>query len=414
MELYYTFSVLIVLTSLFAYFNHRFLKLPATIGIMIIALVCSVALVALGKFVPHLFDDAKNLVRDADLEESLMGAMLNFLLFAGAIHIKFSDLKNQKKYVITFSTVSVIISTFVVGGLMFYILQALNIGIPFIQCLLFGALISPTDPIAVLGILKKAGVPKAIETKIAGESLFNDGVAVVMFVSILNLAKSQNMDFSLGEVSWLIVKEAVGGGILGAALGWTASRAMKKIDDYKLEVLITLSIVMGGYLLAKKLHVSPPIAMVVAGIFIGNYARTYVMSDITKDYVDKFWELLDEIMNAILFMLIGFELLIIENLNDYWVAGIIAILVVLFARFISIWAPSRIVPLIDRLDKKSTTILVWGGLRGGVSVALAMSIDSDLNKELILSVTYFVVVFSIIVQGLTIGKLTGAKKNINA
>lgn len=409
MELYYTFSVLIVLTSLFAYFNHRFLKLPATIGIMIIALISSVVLVAFGKFLPHTFAEAKDLIREADLEESLMGAMLNFLLFAGAIHVKFSDLKNQKKYVITFSTISVIISTFVVGGLMYFILDALKIGIPFIQCLLFGALISPTDPIAVLGILKKAGVPKSIETKIAGESLFNDGVAVVMFVSILNLAQAEHINISLGEISWLIIKEAVGGGLIGVILGYSASKAMKKVDDYKLEVLITLAIVMGGYLLAKKLHVSPPIAMVVAGLFIGNYARTYVMSDITKDYVDKFWELLDEIMNAILFMLIGFELLIIENLNDYWIAGTIAILVVLFARYISIALPSLVIPFIDRLDKKSTRILVWGGLRGGVSVALAMSINPELNKELILSITYFVVVFSIVVQGLTIGKVTNRK-----
>ncbi len=293
MELYYTFSVLIVLTSIFAYLNHRFLKLPATIGIMIIALVSSMLIVASGKLIPDLFADAKALIIDADLEDSLMGAMLNFLLFAGAIHIKFSDLKDQKKYVITFSTISVIISTFIVGFLLFWILGLLDMPIPFIQCLLFGALISPTDPIAVLGILKKAGVPKSIETKIAGESLFNDGVAVVMFVSILNLASAQHMDFSFGEISWLIIKEAVGGGILGFLLGITAARAMKKIDNYKLEVLITLALVMGGYLIARKLHVSPPIAMVVAGIFIGNYARTHVMSDITKDYVDKFWELLE-------------------------------------------------------------------------------------------------------------------------
>jgi len=412
MELYYSFSVLIVLSAIFSYINERFLKLPSTIGIMVIALLVSLGLILTDKIFPHTFQEFSTFISSVDFTEVLMGAMLNFLLFAGAIHIRLSDLKEQKAPVMIFSTVSVIISTFAVGFMLFYILQWLNMGIPLIQCLLFGALISPTDPIAVLGILKQAGVPKSLETKVAGESLFNDGIAVVVFIIMLKLAQGEDVDLSFSSILGLLAKEALGGVALGLLLGYIASKTIGKIDNYKLEVLITLAVVMGGHLVASAMHMSGPLAMVAAGLVVGNYGRQFSLSEVSKDYLDKFWELIDEILNAILFLIIGFELIIITNIGDYWLIGIICIAMVLFARLISIWLPVKMIPMKTKFNKATITILVWGGLRGGVSVALALSIDNHLNKDLLLSITYYVVLFSILVQGLTIVKLTNKAKKI--
>ena len=333
-----------------------------------------------------------------------MGAMLNFLLFAGAIHVNIKDLREQRGPVVVFSTVSVIISTFVVGTLVYFI-PIKDLEIPYIYCLLFGALISPTDPVAVLSILKQANVRKSLETKIAGESLFNDGVAVVVFAVLLQLAEGKASDLNAVNVIWLLLKEAGGAFILGLTLGITASRAMRKVDDYKVSVLITLSVVMGGYLIARELHISGPLTMVFAGIMIGNLRKRFAMSATTKDYLDKFWELNDEILNAILFLVIGFHLIMIKDLNDYWVPGVCAIVLVLFSRFISIWLPTKIIRFKEKFSKGTIKILVWGGLRGGVSIALALSMHDNPYKNTLLAITYFVVVFSIIVQGLTIGKV---------
>jgi CPA1 family monovalent cation:H+ antiporter len=413
MELYYSFSVLIVISAVFAYINARFLKLPASIGVMVIALMVSLGLLATDNIFPHTFDRITTLLNSIDLTEILMGAMLNFLLFAGAIHIHLEDLREQRIPVMVFSTVSVVISTFVIGFMMYEILPWLNLGIPFIQCLVFGALISPTDPIAVLGILKQAGVPKSLETKIAGESLFNDGMAVVVFIIMLALARGEEVNTSFIGISTLLAKEALGGILLGVVLGFIGSHANNKVDGYNVHVLITLAIVMGGHLAAEAMHMSGPLAMVAAGLMIGNYGKN--LGNITateQDYLDKFWELIDEILNALLFLIIGFELLLIPDLRQYIWIGAISIAVVLFARFISIYIPVRIIPFKKRFGKQSIIILVWGGLRGGVSIALALSIDDDLNKNLLLAITYFVVLFSIIVQGLTVGKLTGKIENV--
>jgi CPA1 family monovalent cation:H+ antiporter len=412
MELYYSFSVLIVISAVFAYLNARFLKLPASIGVMVIALVVSLGLLATDNIFPHTFDRITTLLSSIDLTEILMGAMLNFLLFAGAIHIHLEDLREQRIPVMVFSTVSVVISTFVIGLLMYEILPWLGLGIPFIQCLVFGALISPTDPIAVLGILKQAGVPKSLETKIAGESLFNDGMAVVVFIIMLALARGEEVNTSFTGISVLLAKEALGGILLGVVLGFIGSHANNRVDGYNVHVLMTLAIVMGGHLAAEAMHMSGPLAMVAAGLMIGNYGKN--LGNITateQDYLDKFWELIDEILNALLFLIIGFELLLIPDLKQYIWIGSIAIVVVLFARFVSIYIPVRIIPFRKRFGKQSIIILVWGGLRGGVSIALALSIDDDLNKNLLLAITYFVVLFSIIVQGLTVGKLTGKIEN---
>jgi len=405
MELYYSFSVLIVLAAFFAYLNLRFLKLPSSIGVMVIAMVSSILLVITGNIFPNAFIHFSTLLKDVDFTEVLMGAMLNFLLFAGAIHINLQDLREQRAPIIVFSSISVLISTFAVGGLLFYISPLLGFQISFIYCLLFGALISPTDPIAVLGILKEAKVRKSLETKVAGESLFNDGVAVVVFAVILQLAQGTNIDISFTHVTWLLIKEAFGGFLLGTLLGFVASGAMRRIDDYKVSVLITLSVVMGGYLIAHSMHISGPLTMVAAGLIIGNYGKDTAMSTITKDYLNKFWELIDDILNAILFLFIGFELLLIPEIADYWLIGICGIVIVLFSRFISIYLPVLIIPFKSKFTSGTIKILVWGGLRGGVSIALALSMEEGPNKPLLIGITYFVVVFSIVVQGLTIGKL---------
>lgn len=407
MELYYSFSVLIVLASLFAYINYKFIKLPSTIGIMIMAIVVSIIIRFAGKNIfPDTTQQLFKLISELDFTEVLMGAMLNFLLFAGAIHVNFMDLRKQRLPVLTFSTISVIISTFAIGAILYYAAPLVDIEIPFLFCLLFGALISPTDPIAVLGILKNAHVSKSLETKITGESLFNDGVAVVLFAVILQLTQTDGAEISIASISWLLTKEAVGGLLLGAVLGYTASKAMKGIDDYIVSVLITLSVVMGGYLIAHSIHISSPLTMVAAGLIIGNYGKKVAMSEVTKDYLTKFWELIDEILNAILFLFIGFELLLIPDFETYWVISLTGIFIVLFARFISIWIPALIVPFKPKLSHGSLIMLVWGGLRGGVSIALVLSVGSGAHKELLLEMTYFVVVFSIVVQGLTVGKVS--------
>ena len=406
MELYYSFSVLIVLAALFSYANIRFLKLPGTIGIMLIAMLVSVAIRLLGdSYFPDATKEFFQLFNSLDFNEILMGAMLNFLLFAGAMHVNFSDLKNLRWTIATYATISVVISAFIISGILYYLAPYFGIQIPYIYCLLFGTLISPTDPIVVLGILKQAKVPKIIETKITGESLFNDGVAVVMFAVVLQIATNVNFDATFENVSLLFLEEAGGGIVLGLLLGFTASSAMKKIDDYKVSALITLSIVMGGFLVAKELHVSSPLAMVIAGLIIGNYGKKVAMSSSTQDYLTKFWELIDEVMNAILFLFIGFELLLIDDLIDQILLGVVTIFIVLLSRALSIVIPARTLLRKNTFSKGSLIVLVWGGIRGGVSIALVLSMPNSEWKELLLEITYIVVLFSIVVQGLTVGSV---------
>lgn len=411
MELYYSFSVLIVLASLFAYINYRVLKLPSTIGIMVIAIIVSVILVASGdNFLPKTTNGLIKLVNSLDFTEVLMGAMLNFLLFAGGIHVNIKDLKEQFGPVVIFSTVGVIISTFAVAFGTFYLLPLVGIQMPFIYCLVFGALISPTDPVAVLSILKQANVSKSLETKVAGESLFNDGMAVVVFTVVLQLAIGKDIDLNVENIGLLLLREAGGGLLLGVLLGYSASRALRVVDDYIISVLITLSVVMGGYLIAREMHISAPLAMVAAGLFMGNFSESFKMKSETQDYLIKFWELIDEIMNAVLFLFIGFELLLIKDLNEYLVAGGICIMIVLLARWVAIFVPTKFMAFKYRFSPQTVKVLVWGGIRGGVSIALALSIPVNEYSQIIISITYCVVVFSIIVQGLTIAKVANPKK----
>ena len=378
---------------------------------MVIAIIVSVILVASGdNFLPKTTNGLIKLVNSLDFTEVLMGAMLNFLLFAGGIHVNIKDLKEQFGPVVIFSTVGVIISTFAVAFGTFYLLPLVGIQMPFIYCLVFGALISPTDPVAVLSILKQANVSKSLETKVAGESLFNDGMAVVVFTVVLQLAIGKDIDLNVENIGLLLLREAGGGLLLGVLLGYSASRALRVVDDYIISVLITLSVVMGGYLIAREMHISAPLAMVAAGLFMGNFSESFKMKSETQDYLIKFWELIDEIMNAVLFLFIGFELLLIKDLNEYLVAGGICIMIVLLARWVAIFIPTKFMAFKYRFSPQTVKVLVWGGIRGGVSIALALSIPVNEYSQIIISITYCVVVFSIIVQGLTIAKVANPKK----
>ena len=329
--------------------------------------------------------------------------MLSFLLFAGAIHIDAGKLKKERWPIMILSTLGIVISTFFVGGAVWYLFGLFHIATPFIYCLLFGSLISPTDPIAVLAILKQAKIPSTLEVKISGESLFNDGVAVVIFITIFETARSGGIDISVLNVGKLFLREAVGGVLFGLVLGYIGFYAIRSIDDYKVEVLITLAMVMGGYFLADSLHISGPLAMVVAGIICGNKVKDEAMSDTSWDYLGKFWELIDEVLNAILFLLIGLEMLIIKISPISLLIGSLCILVVLLARWVSVYFPIMLLRYKLNFEKNAVAILTWGGLRGGLSVALALSLSPEMHRDEFVLITYVIVIFSILVQGLTIG-----------
>jgi len=407
MKLFNILAILITLSAGFSYINHRFIRLPKTIGLMIMALLVSLGLVLLGPFSFGLKAEAQRLLANIDFDETLLHGMLSFLLFAGALHVNLADLAKQKWIIGLLATVSVLGSTFGIGFISRWVLGILGIEMPLIDCLLFGALISPTDPIAVLGILKKAGVPESLETKITGESLFNDGVAVVIFLIFLEIATGARQ-VTTASVLGLFAKEALGGVGFGLIIGWIAYWMLKSIDDYQVEVLITLALVTGGFALADELHLSGPIAIVVAGLLIGNHGRLLAMSDQVRDHLDKFWELVDEVLNGVLFVLIGLEVLALTFSREYFIAGVLFIPLLLSVRLISVGFPVLIMRRFRAFSPRVVTILTWGGLRGGISVALALSLPPGKNRELILAITYIIVVFSIIVQGLTIGKLVKA------
>lgn len=393
-----------MLTAIFGYINFRFIKLPPTIGIMLLSLIVSLLVIATGYIYPGFFIKITDITKTIDFNTALMKVMLAFLLFAGAIHIDVKQLKEESAAIITFSTIGVLVSTVIIAASMFVVTGWFGIPIDFVYCLLFGALISPTDPIAVLGILKKAKIPPTLEMKISGESLFNDGVAVVVFITIYEIIQVGYDNVSALQIGWLFLKEAGGGLIFGLLLGYTGFWALRSINNYVIEVLITLAIVMGGYALADYLHISGPLAMVVAGIVTGNKSLEEGTSAVTRDYIDKFWEMIDEVLNAILFLLIGFEMLIIPfNQTLFWL-GCVAIVIVLLARFISVAMPIAVLRFGKAFERNAIPILTWGGLRGGISVALALSLPKSSYSEVFVSITYIVVLFSIIVQGLTIGK----------
>ncbi len=402
MDLLNLLAILITLAAVFSYINHRVIGLPTTIGVMLIALVFSLSLILLNALGVGEFEMyADRMLAHIDFNKVLMHGMLSFLLFAGALHINIGDLFKFKWIISSLATVGVVFSTIIVGTLAWLLLALLGFKIGYIYCLLFGALISPTDPIAVMATLKSIGIKKSLETKIAGESLFNDGVAVVIFLVLFSLAYSPD-EVTAIEAVGLFMQEAVGGAFFGLALGYAGYYLIRTVDNYQVEVLLTLAMVMGGYSLALAMHTSGPIAVVVAGLLIGNHGREFAMSEKTREHLDTFWELIDEILNAVLFVLIGLEMLILDFSAGYVIAGLLAIPLVLVSRFISVGLPVSLLRLKREYSAHVVKILVWGGLRGGISVALALSLPSGETREVFLAMTYIIVVFSILVQGLTI------------
>ena len=409
MSIINTIAILISLAAIFSYINYRFLKVPQTIGLLAIALLMSLGIVVLGKLGFPIEDQATVLLKGIDFNETLMQGMLSALLFAGALHVHLEELIKQRWVVAILASVGVMTSTFLVGYASYFIFGWFGLDIPFIYCLLFGSLISPTDPIAVLGILKTVGAPKSLETKIAGESLFNDGVAVVVFLVLLSIAgvggHGAHEEMNAMSIATLFLQEAVGGAIFGLVLGYIVYRMLATIDNYQVEILLTLALVFGGHALAMALHLSGPIAIVVAGLLIGNGGRKFAMSDKTRDHLDNFWELIDEILNAILFVLIGLEVLILTFNPQYIWAGLVMIPTVLAIRFVSVGIPVSILRLRQSFTPKIIRILTWGGLRGGISIALVLTLPEGQNREALLMITYVIVIFSILVQGMTVGKL---------
>ncbi len=395
----------LVLTALMAYFNHRYIGLPTTIGVMGIALLLSGALLGLDKLgIGFLRDYELSLIKSIDFSELLMQGMLSMLLFAGALHVDLTELRAYRWQVGILAFFGTLVSTFVVGFGLWAILPLLSIALPLSYCLIFGALISPTDPIAVIGILKSAGAPKSLEVVIAGESLFNDGIGVVLFSLMLEMVLVGETP-NLAHGSMLLLKEGGGGLLFGIVLGYMTYLMLKSIDSYQEEVLLTLAAVLGGYALADHLHVSGPLAMVAAGLIIGNHGRAQAMSDRTRQHVDMFWELLDSILNAVLFVLIGLEVILIDFSGKLVIAALAAIAITLTARFLSVGLPVRLLKPIFKLPQGSVKVLTWGGLRGGISVALALSLPAGPQRDMVLALTYAVVVFSILVQGLSIAKV---------
>jgi len=412
-------ALVVTLAAVFGWVNHKWFRLPHTIGLVVIALGVSFAALLLDALVPSWgFDEAvRATLTDIDFHDTLMTGMLGFLLFAGALHVDLDALVSRWSAIATLATVGILLSTGLVAVATYLLSGLAGLEIPFAYCLVFGALISPTDPIAVLAILKQADVPSSLKAKIAGESLFNDGVGVVLFTILSAIAAGSDghgAALTPGGVAQLFVTEAVGGVGLGLAGGYVAYRAMRAINEHNLEVLITLALVMGTYALALRVHVSGPIAMVVAGLFIGNHGTRLGMSDTTRDHVEKFWSLLDEILNSLLFLAIGFEVFTLTFTPAIVSMALVAIPLVLVARFVSVSLPIRALGRWHEFTPGAIPVLTWGGLRGGISVALALSLPPSSIRDQILAATYGVVVFSIVVQGLTIERVVRATVRVPA
>jgi len=407
-------SILISLAAVSSYINYRYIKLPTTVGVMLVALVASLSLVLIGPYAGGFREQAAALVSQIDFNRVVLHGMLAFLLFAGAIHVKLDDLGREWLAVSLLAVFGTLASTFIVGGMTWLVLGWLGLSIPFLHALLFGALISPTDPIAVLGIMKSVGAPRQLEVQVAGESLFNDGLGVVIFLVLLQLAgqvdaggsaTTMSQSIGFGDVAMLLLKEVGGALVLAMAAGAVAYQMLKRVDNYQVEVLLTLALAMGLYALADALHLAAPIAVVVAGLFVGNSGREFAMSETTREHVDTFWELVDEILNVVLFLLIGLELLVLPIEREWLVAGVLAIPIVLSARWVSIAGIIGPLSWMTAQSKGSISVLTWGGLRGAISVAMALSLPANDSRSLVLTLTYFVVVFSILVQGLTVGRV---------
>ncbi|MGB5833382.1 MAG: sodium:proton antiporter [Thiohalocapsa sp.] len=407
MRLFDIIAILIGLSAAFSWLNYRFLKMPTAIGLLLIAMLMSLFLLLPLPYSAELEADAQQMLASIDFGETVLHGMLSFLLFAGALHVKLSDLAEQKWVIALLATFGVLSATALVGCGAYLLFMLLGLDVPLIYCLIFGALIAPTDPIAVLGILKSAGAPKSLETKITGEALFNDGVAVVTFLVLVQITVGGEHITTVGVLE-LFMHEAIGGLLFGLASGGLAYLMLRRVDDYQVEVLVTLALASGAYAVADRLQISAPITVVVAGLLIGNQGRTGAMSDNTRERLDTFWELVDEALNAVLFVLIGLEVLVLTFSAQYLTAGLLAIPLVLLARAVSAGLPIAMMRRFRSSSPAVVTILTWGGLRGGISVALALSLPDGELRDLLVTVTYIVVAFSILVQGLTLAPVIRA------
>lgn len=398
-------AILITAAAILSWVNHKFLRLPSTVGLALMGAIASLIVLGVDMATPNFLigDTIRQFMAGIDFETTLMDGMLSFLLFAGALHVDIADLRKHWAQVGVLSTVGVLASTLLVGLGFSLITSLAGLEVPFIWCLLFGALISPTDPVAVLGAMKNSATPRGLQATIAGESLFNDGVGVVVF-SILASVAIGSGDITAPDALRLFFVEALGGAAMGLALGYVAYLAMKAIDDYPVELLITLALVMGGYALSHYLHVSGPVAMAVAGLLIGNRGVSYAMSDTTRTHVISFWGLVDEVLNAVLFLLIGLEGVVLLGTVQFLIVGLVAIPLVVIARTLSVGAPL----LLWRKSLpfgQTMPVMVWGGLRGGISIALALSLPASPMKDLLVTATYIVVLFSVLVQGSTVSQV---------
>ncbi len=404
MSVFQIIAVLLTLAALSAFLNQKFAKLPSTISHMAFALLISCGVIVSEKLDIIDMNAIEKLVATIDFSEIVLHGMLSVLLFAGALHINLHALRKAKMTVFILATVGVVLATFITGTLTWWGASLLGISLPFAYALLFGALISPTDPIAVMGILKSSGATESLYTKTGGESLFNDGIAVVIFAAIVTWIQnpeSVSPQFLLHKFLF----EAIGGIALGLLLGFITFRLVKSVNEHKAEVMLTLALVAGGYALAESIHLSAPICMVVAGLIIGNHGKYSGVSDITRAHIDIFWDLLDDIFNAVLFLLIGFEVIVISVTRDLMLLGSFCVVAVLIGRFLSVGLPISLMKNWKKFDRGIVRILTWGGLRGGVSIALALSLPNGPEKQIILPITYLVVLFSILVQGMTFRRL---------
>ncbi len=403
MNIYLVLTILICLSAGFAYVNQRFLKLPFVIGLFLLSTVLSVFVISSKLWLNIPLQEIKTYIELANIDKIVINYLLGFLLFAGALHTNWNNLKQQIRPIATFALGGVLLSTIIIAVLFYGLTQIFDLDISFIYCLIFGALISPTDPIAVLGILAKANVPKKTEYTIVGESLFNDGVGVVVFIALLDTLSTG--EFSFSHFGFLFMQEAIGGILMGLVLGYFLYLLLKSIDHYETEILLTLAFVMAGYTFCNYLHLSGALSMVVMGLMVGNFRQDIAMSDTTQEYVHKFWELLDVILNAVLFILIAFVLIVIDFKTKYIWVGLISVIIVLLSRVIIVCLPHLVFPKLLKLTNKEAKIISWGGLRGGLSLALVLSLPESETKDTLLIATYFCVLFSIIIQGLTIERL---------
>lgn len=397
-------GALLALISIFGVINYRVFKMSDGLGVTAVGMIVCLVLSGMSYSHPEMVEQARTLVRQIDFSDLVFHGLLSFLLFAGALHVDISRMKAFKLPVILLATLGVVISTAVVGGGFYFVAQLFGVNMSLWWCLVFGALISPTDPIAVLGVLKKANAPHSLEMKISGEALFNDGTAVVAFVTLVGLATGA-AEFSATAVAASLAREVLGAIVLGVAVGYAASFLLSLVESYPIEITLSLAVACGGYSLAELVHVSAPLAVVIMGLVVGSHGATKNMSETTREHLFNFWELLDEILNLVLFGLIGLEIIAISLQLEMVYLGLAAIPVVLMARLVSVAAPLVALKRFHSVSPHAVKVMTWGGLRGGISIALALSLPEFEHRELLIGVTYLVVVFSLLVQATTLGKL---------